>query len=100
MRARPSHRALALRLLGQALLRVPIEILRVLAHVHLWRGDLLDNALGERVLACRLASAVQLLVIEEHGLGVLVLLTRSNARLRLAQARAAQCVEFVYLHLL
>lgn len=45
MRARASHRALALWLLRHTLLRMRVEILRVLAHVHLRGWDLLNDAL-------------------------------------------------------
>ena len=51
MSARASHCALALRLLRQTLLRIPIEILRMLTHIDLRRRDLLNDALRERMLA-------------------------------------------------
>ena len=58
VRAHASHRALALRLLCHTLLRVCIEVLRVLAHIGLRRRDLLNDALRERMLSRRLASSM------------------------------------------
>lgn len=99
VRAHTSHCALALWLLRHALLGVRIKVLRVLAHSSLRRRDLLNDALRERMLAGGLASSVQLLLVEEHGLGVLVLLASRDICLLLAHARAAHGVELVDLHL-
>ena len=51
------------------------------------------------MLSGRLASTLELLFIEQHRLGVLVLLAGGHIYLRLIHAGTAHCVEFIDLHL-
>lgn len=66
MRARPSHRALALLHLHHALLHGACEVLATLAHVDLRRRNLLNNALRKWMLAAVLPLRIELLIIKEH----------------------------------